>query len=189
MHYAQLKWPAPFLITGAVISVAMATLEHVRLVDLLLDSGTGLLASVGAVFAGTQLFLGQLSPRGRFGWQLTLAAFLFVALSEFCEPFTEAVSQRLEIDNFDDILILALAPVAVWFLARLKPVPFLPQRWILVGFALQAVSTILDFLDDGPVGGISLDPTRVATYADLAQLLSLWSYVLAVSWAASRKPS
>jgi hypothetical protein len=188
MPYAQLKWPAPFMIAAFVAVSAVATIPHVRPVDLVLDSGTGILASLGAAIAGTHLIVGQLRSRGRLAWKLTLAALLFLALGEFCEPFAEAAEQQLHIDNIDDLLLLATAPVILRLFANLEPVQIVPRHWMVVGVALQILATGLDFLDEAHA--VFLGSADLATCADFTQLLSVSSYVLALSCAAlhGRRP-
>jgi hypothetical protein len=184
MQYAQLKWPAPFVVATIVAGTAAATIPHVGFIDLFLDTGTGVLAGLGAVIAGTRLSVGRLESGGRIAWTFALAVLLFVALGEFSEPFAEAAQQQLHIDNIDDLLLLAVAPLTLWHFARLKPVQIVPQRWMLVGFAMQVVATGLDFFDDSQVQLRLLHSIDVATYADFMQFLSTLSYVLALSRAA-----
>jgi hypothetical protein len=182
MPYAQLKWPAPFMIAAFVAVSAVATIPHVRPVDLFLDSGTGILAGLGAAIAGTRLIVGQLGSRGQLAWKLTLAALLFLALGEFCEPFAEAAERQLHIDNIDDLLLLATAPVILRLFANLEPVQIVPRHWMVVGVALQILATGLDFLDEAHA--VFLGSADLATCADFTQLLSVSSYVLALSCAA-----
>src|SRR6202008_4867831 len=74
------------------------------------------------------------------------------------------------------------APIALWLLTRLEPLPRLPQRWVLLGFLLQAGAMLLDLIDDGGIGASTFDPSHVTTYADLTQSLSVLCYLLAASW-------
>ncbi|MGH6894208.1 MAG: hypothetical protein ACREEP_18330, partial [Dongiaceae bacterium] len=182
MNQVPARWPVPTFLAAITVAGALALVDHVRFVDLILDSFTGIFAGVGALIVAGRLALGFMSRRERLLWRFALAVFLLIALGEFAEPFSESAERRLGIDNIDDLLLLAVAPVALWFTSKLEPMPILPRRWLIVAFILQIGAMVLDFLDDGQIVGLSLSPARVASYVDFAQFLSMQSYLLAVFW-------
>lgn len=181
MNRLQIKWAAPAAIPTILVILAWLSGHRVDLANVLLDASTGVLASAGALMVFARLSLGDMTQGQRAGWRLAFATLLLVALGEFCEPFSAAAEQRLGIDNIDDILILLVAPIALWLLAKLESLPIVPQRWILAAFGLQAGAMLLDLLDDGQGLGSNLDPSRVTSYADLVQSFSVLSYLVAAS--------
>lgn len=176
MQRVEVKWVLPAAMAAVSMAAVAATWYHARLVDIFLDSTTSMLASGGVFLIVARLLLGSLRRVQRLAWQGALAVLGLVALAELGEPFSAAAEQRLGIDNLDDLILLAVAPVALWFFGRFGDVPALPCRWIIAGFVLQAAAMALDFFDDGSGNAYIL----IANATDLAQALSMMCYLAAV---------
>ena len=184
MNQAQLRWPLPISQAALAIAVALAAMIDVRSAELIIDYATGTAAGLGALAAIGALASDSLGLQRRLLWQFAFVVFLLVALAEFAEPFKDRVEQSLGTDDVDDLLLLAVAPVGLRFAARLEPLQHVSRRWLIVGFVLQIMATVLDQLDGGTIGGRAVDPRLIGTYAEFAQFLSMQSYLLAVAWAA-----
>lgn len=181
MQRATFRWGMSTAMVAISVATALATTHHASLVDVLLDSTTGVLAIAGVVLVVARLLLSPLEQPHRLAWQAVLAILALVALAELSEPFSEASELRLGIDNIDDVILLAVAPVALWFFERFERVPQVPRRLVLAGFALQAGAMVMDFFDDGTGVGRSY-MFQLANGVDLAQALSMIAYFGAVAW-------
>ncbi|MGH6894209.1 MAG: sugar-transfer associated ATP-grasp domain-containing protein [Dongiaceae bacterium] len=170
----------PTLLAVVAVAATFALVDHMRHVDFVLDSFTGAFAASGAFIAVGRLAMGAAESQRRLLWQFILVLFSLVALGEFIEPFGDRMERQLGIANIDDYVLLAVAPVALWFTSRLEPIPIWARRCLIVGFALQIVATTLDVLADRPTAILRVDLARIESYADLAQLLSMQCYLVAV---------
>ncbi|HEY1383830.1 MAG TPA: hypothetical protein VGF43_09450 [Dongiaceae bacterium] len=181
MRKAPIRWSVPLFVAAASLACGLLLLQHLRLSDLLLDSATGTFAGLAALIVGGRLALGSPTWRDRVLQQAALVLLFLACMGEFFEPFVDIAGRRIGIDNIDDILLLAAAPVTLRLTARLDPAPHLAQRWLIVGFILQIAATVFDGFRDlhQPLFGMSLDAAH--STGDLLQLLATLGYLIAVS--------
>jgi hypothetical protein len=174
------KLPVGVIVAPLTLAATLGVAAHVEHIDLFLASFTGAFAALGALLAAARMSMGFSSARDRYVWQLAFAIFALVAVGEFAEPFSEQAEQNLGIDNIDDMLLLLVAPVALWLCAKLDPMPKWARVGVVAGFALQVVASMLDLADAGrgPALGFATDVTK--DYAELVQFLSMQCYLLAV---------
>jgi hypothetical protein len=150
--------------------------------DVIMDSLTGALAAFGALFAGVRLALGVDSQQGRRLWQCILAIFVLVAIGEFVEPYTDQLERQLGLDidvDIDHLLLLAVAPIALWFISKLEPMPRWASASVIAGFILQIAATILDVYEHTTNARAHVRADLIELYTDMAQFLSMQFYMLA----------
>jgi hypothetical protein len=147
--------------------------------DVILDSLTGALATFGALFAGLRLALGADSQQSRRLWQCILAIFVLVGIGEFVEPYTDRIEQHMKIDNIDHLLLLAVAPIALWFISKLELMPRWSRATLIAGFIFQIAATVLDVYDHRMAARFAMGADTVELYTDMAQFLSMQFYMLA----------
>jgi putative polysaccharide biosynthesis protein len=174
------KLPVGVLVMPLTLVATLGVAVHVQHIDLFLASFTGAFATLGALLAAARMGMGFSSARDRYVWQLAFAIFALVAVGEFAEPFSEQAEQNLGIDNIDDLLLLLVAPVALWLCAKLEPVPKWARVAVVAGFVLQIVASMLDLADAGRGPAFGIATSAVKDYAELAQFLSMQCYLLAV---------
>jgi hypothetical protein len=173
------KLPVGVLIAPPTLAATLGVAAHVQHIDLFLASFTGAFATLGALLAAARMGMGFSSARDRYVWQLAFAIFALVAVGEFSEPFSEQAERNLGIDNVDDLLLLLVAPVALWQCAKLDPMPKWARVGLVAGFVLQIVPTTLDLAEDGQWSAFGIATGAIADYAELAQFLSMQCYLLA----------
>jgi len=181
MRKAPIRWSVPLFVAAASMASGLLLLQHLRLSDLLLDSATGTFAGLAALMVGGRLVLGSPTWRDRILQRAALVLLFLACMGELFEPFADIAGRRVGIDNIDDILLLAAAPVTLRLIARLDPAPHTAQRWLVVGFILQIAATVFDGFRDlhQPLFGMSLDAAH--STGDLLQLLATLGYLIAVS--------
>jgi hypothetical protein len=163
----------PLVLIAITIGAAIALIDRVGRLDLILDSLTGIFAIVGAAIAAGRLCFGFAGGRERALWQSVLALFALSALGEFFEP--------LELTSIDDALVLAIGPIMFWLTARIEPTPNWARLATIVGFLLQIAMMSLKVLADWSHVIPAVDLDRVAGYADFAEFLALQLYLVAVA--------
>ena len=178
MNQSSIRWPLAALAVIAAMA-ALATAVNLRFIDAMLDSSTGVLGVLCALVAVSRLARGVLGATARVGWLILLAVAVVVACAEFAEPFAELKGHNFSIDNIDDVLLLAAAPIGLWLTSRKEPRPVDVQLLLLVGLASQLAGAMLDLSNARGVD-LGLDATRVESYADFAQFLSLMCYFMAI---------
>jgi hypothetical protein len=182
MHQTPLKESRTLLAIplAATALAAFLTLDPQGwLGDVILDSLTGALATFGALFAGLRLALGVDNQQSRRLWQCILAIFLLVAVGEFVEPYTDRIEQHMKVDNIDHLLLLAVAPIALWFTSKLEPMPRWARAGLIAGFIFQIAATVLDVYDHRMSAHFAIGADKVELYSDMAQFLSMQFYMLA----------
>lgn len=180
MNQSSIRWPMPTALATIVVVATFATVENLRFVDAVLDSFTGILGVLCALVAVSQVAHGAaLGATTRAGWIVLLAVALVVASTEFAEPFAELKGHDFGIDNIDDVLLLAAAPFGLWLTSRMERRPVVVQLSLAAGLAAQLIGAVLD-LSNAQGGHFGLAETRVESYADFAQFLSLMCYFMAI---------
>ncbi|MEZ5829953.1 MAG: sugar-transfer associated ATP-grasp domain-containing protein [Dongiaceae bacterium] len=182
MTYSLTRVPAPLvLLFGAVaIVVSVWTLtEPSHLLDLLLDSVTTMMAVTGALIAGVRLAIGSRTIRGRLLWRCILLTFLLVALGTVLEPYTTRIEHKLNIDDLDHLFLLAVAPIALWFTAKLELIPSWARKCLVIAFLFQIGATVSDVYDETLAARLHAAPDLVESYSDLANFVSMQGYMLA----------
>jgi len=125
--------------------------------------------------------LGSTTWRDRVLQRAALVLLFLACMGEFFEPFVDIAGRRIGIDNIDDILLLAAAPVALRLTARVNPPPLTAQRWLIVGFILQIAATLFDGFRDLHQPLFAMSPDAAHSTGDLLQLLATLGYLIAVS--------
>ena len=174
MSHLPLKLPAPtILAVAAAVTAALATALGVRFVDALLVSSSGIFAILCSLLAIGHLAHRPLSIASRAVWLLILVFSVAIAGTEFAEPWARSRGRGFALDDVADALLLATAPIGLWLSARVEPRAIAAQRLFIAGLAAQIGGWALHMLDGSA-------PEWAERYADLAQFLSLLSYLLAV---------
>src|SRR5262245_1260940 len=161
------KLPVGVLVMPLTLAAILGAAVHVQHIDLFLASVTGAFATLGALLAAARLGMGFSSARDRYVWRLAFAIFALVAVGEFAEPFSEQAEQNLGIDNIDDLLLLLVAPVALWLCAKLEPMPRWARVGLVAGFVLQIVASMLDLTDAGRSPAFGIATSAIKDYAEL----------------------
>jgi len=181
MAHLSIRWPAPIVLTIAIVALAtLAIVANVRFMDAVLDSSTGIFAVLCALIAVGRLAHRPLNARDRAFWLLVLTFAMVVACVELSEPFSEVKGHDFELDNIDDVLLLASAPVGLWLTARIEPRPVGAQLLLVAGLAAQLCGAVLDLSSGDAVAKLDLTVERAESYADFAQFLSLLFYFMAM---------
>jgi hypothetical protein len=181
MTHLSVKWPAPIVVTMAIVALAtLAIVANVRFVGALMDSSTGIFAVLCALVAVSQLAHRPLGAGGRALWLVVLAAAVVIAGTEFSEPVAQLKGHDFELDNVDDVLLLLAAPVGLWLTARIHPRPATAQFLLLAGLAALLCGAALDLSGGDAVASLGLDAEHAENYADFAQFLSLLFYFMAM---------
>ncbi|HEY3149365.1 MAG TPA: hypothetical protein VGJ75_23585 [Dongiaceae bacterium] len=181
MRKVPIRWPVPLFVVVASVGSGLVLIQHLRLADLLLDSATGTFAGLAALIIGGRLVLGSPAWRDRILQQAALVLLFLACMGEFFEPFADIAGRRIGIDNIDDILLLAAAPVTLRLTARLDPAPLAAQRWLVVGFILQVGATVFDAFRDLHQVIFALSSSATHSAGDFLQLLATLCYLIAVS--------
>ncbi|MGH6892608.1 MAG: sugar-transfer associated ATP-grasp domain-containing protein [Dongiaceae bacterium] len=148
--------------------------------DWMLDLLTGLVAIVTGLAACPQLVRALSDRRASHLWGLVISALVLVCLAQFFEALRDRRGVSFGGVDFDDYLILAVAPLILWVTRRFDPVFTRARRVAFLGFVIQLISTLLDLraaeleVDGGPILGSPL--------TDFAGFLSVSLYLLAVFW-------
>ncbi|HEY1382667.1 MAG TPA: sugar-transfer associated ATP-grasp domain-containing protein [Dongiaceae bacterium] len=181
MTLSSLKRPTPMVVTMAIAALAtLAIVANIRFVDVLLDSSTGIFAVLCALIATSQLAHRPLGVWSRVLWLLVLTAAVLVACVEFSEPLAEFKGHDFGLDNLDDVLLLAAAPVGLWLTTRNEPRPLAAQLLLVLGLAAQLCGAILDLSSAEALARLGITVERGEGYADFAQFLSLLFYFMAM---------
>ncbi len=179
MNQSPIRWPVPAALATITALAALATAVNLRFIEAMLDSSTGVFGVLCALVAVGRLARGGLGATARAGWLALLALAVVVACTEFAEPFSELKGHDFGIDNVDDVLLLAAAPIGLWLTARMERRPAVAQLLLLVGLAAQLAGAVLD-LSNAQRFNLGLSVSRAESYADFAQFLSLMSYFMAI---------
>jgi hypothetical protein len=181
MRKAPIRWPVPLFVVVASLGSGLILIQHLRLADLLLDSATGTLAGLAGLIIGGRLVLGPPTWRDRVLRQAALVLLFVACAGELFEPFADIAGRRIGIDNIDDILLLAAAPVTLRLIARLDPAPRAAQRWLMAGFIVQIGATVFDGFRDLHLVIFALASSATHSAGDFLQLLATLCCLIAVS--------
>lgn len=140
--------------------------------DWVLNYLSGLVAAVTALAVVARLSLVLPNAAARFHWQLVLLLLVLVSLGQFAEPWLSATG----IAAWISYLLLAVALIMPFLIARLDPVPVATQRALWLGILLQT----------GGIAALGMrhQPNAIAglvdwsELADLAPLLALQCYLV-----------
>ncbi len=147
--------------------------------DWVLDPLTGIVAAVASLVVCTRLALGAPNRGVRHLLQVVLVLLVLVCISQFAEPFSDHIEVNLGIEDIDDCLMLAVAPILLWLTRRFDPVPRAARRVLWYAFAVQVLAALYDLRDDGVA--IPLDGTAWPVLSDFFDLLSMQLYLVAAA--------
>src|SRR5687768_8229425 len=103
--------------------------------DWVLDLLTAIIAAATAFMACARLALGIPNAAARRAWQIALALFGLVCLSQLAAAFGQTLAA---IERVGSGLLLAAALVLVWLIARIDPLPAAARRVFWSAFVVQA---------------------------------------------------
>jgi Sugar-transfer associated ATP-grasp len=179
MNQSLVRWSMPAALATIAAIATIATFVDLRFVGAILDSSTGVFGLLCALVAISRLARGALGAIACAGWLALLAVAVVVACTEFAEPFSELKGHNFGIDNVDDVLLLAAAPIGLWLTSRMELRPGAVQLLLVIGLAAQLAGAVLD-LSNAQRIDLDLTARRVEDYADFAQFLSLMCYFMAM---------
>lgn len=166
---------------GGTTLIALGTLlapGATRVLDIL----TGIVAAGTAFMACTRLALDTPNAAARRAWQMTLALFGLVCVSQLAAAF--GMATHLAGDSVGSGLLLAGALVLLWLVARFDPAPADTRRVLWAAFAVQVAGAAVLQLSEGSTP--PKDPAGWIIAADFLTLISVQLYLLgAASFVAS----
>lgn len=112
------------------------------------EYANGIALGVGALLC---LMIGhqhRLRSVARVFWTLVAFGVLALAANELFD-LPARIDRAWSDDGYIDALILAVTPIGLYLACALEAAPRLPVRAMVVGFAFQCLSDLLDLIDDG----------------------------------------
>ena len=145
-----------------------------------LDPLTGLVATVTALAACSQLAQAAIDRRTERLWQLVITFLVLVCIANFFASTSDQLGAFFGTDDFDDYLILAIAPAILWLTSHFNPALLRARRTVWLGFVVQLISLALEFaFEKGEIAG-SFALWSLLT--DFAEFLSVSLYLVAIFW-------
>ena len=113
-------------------------------------------------------------------WQLVVTILVLVCITNFFEPTSDRLGAYFGTDDFDDYLILAVAPVILWLTSYFNPALVRARRAVWLGLVVQLISIVLEFAFEG--GEIAGSSALWSLLTDFAEFLSVSLYLIAMLW-------
>ncbi|WP_162917380.1 sugar-transfer associated ATP-grasp domain-containing protein [Dongia deserti] len=180
MSTTAYRWDIPLFLASTSAMALYVLISPAVGDNWFLDPLTALVATVTALAACSQLAQAAIDTRSTRLWQLVVTLLVLVCIANFFDPASERLGALFGMDDIDDCLTLAVAPVILSVISYFNPALVRARRAVWLGFAVQLVSILLDFsFEEGEVAGSS---TLWSLLTDFAEFLSVSLYLIAMFW-------
>jgi hypothetical protein len=180
MYSRASRWEIPLFI-AVTSAIALYVLFSPAIGDnWFLDPLTGLVSTVTALAACSQLAQAAIDRRTERLWQLVITILVLVCIANVFEPASDHLGAFFGTDDVDDYLILAIAPTILWLTSHFNPALIRARRTVWLGFAVQLISLGLEFaFEEGEIAG---SWALWSLLTDFAEFLSVSLYLVAMFW-------
>jgi hypothetical protein len=180
MYRTAPRWEIPLFI-AVTSAVALYVLFSPAIGDnWFLDPLTGLVSTVTALAACSQLAQAAIDRRTERLWQLVITILVLVCIANVFEPASDHLGAFFGTDDVDDYLILAIAPTILWLTSRFNPALIRARRTVWLGFVVQLISLGLEFAFEE--GGIAGSWALWSLLTDFTEFLSVSLCLAAMFW-------
>jgi hypothetical protein len=149
--------------------------------DWIINPLAGLTAIAFCFMAFARLSIGAPDAVTRRIWRGIIVVFCAVAAGQFLEGYNEAIRDVFGIDDIANCVLLVVSPTTVWMIGRFDPPPLFARGLFIVGFLVQAISTVLDVSNAILISRWNNDVVWIDHVTDFGQFISLQIYLAAVA--------